>query len=161
MNKLQRPKEQQPVGLATRVKTYTSGLYATEAILMGLANFEDAIITTKSITTVFDDNGAQRRVTEPYESSTKNGIVVNGNHLAKDALYYLINVSVHPIKTIAVDGSDLEAITLTDFDTVVAVINGNSSELQRNGVYLHGRAGIYDEVDYFNERKDDQILPTK
>jgi hypothetical protein len=30
-----------------------------------------------------------------------------------------------------------------------------------NGVYVHGRAGIFDEIDYTDDRLDNQILPTK
>ena len=35
-------------------------------------------------------------------------------------------------------------------------------EILKNGFYVHGRAGIFDEIDYFNEdrSKDDQIMPT-
>ena len=35
-------------------------------------------------------------------------------------------------------------------------------EILRNGFYVHGRAGIFDEINYFNEdrSKDDQIMPT-
>lgn len=36
------------------------------------------------------------------------------------------------------------------------------SEILQNGFYVHGRAGIFDEIDYFNEdrSKEDQIMPT-
>ena len=36
------------------------------------------------------------------------------------------------------------------------------NELLRNGFYVHGRAGIFDEIDYFDENrsKDNQIMPT-
>ena len=34
-------------------------------------------------------------------------------------------------------------------------------ELLLNGFYVHGRAGIFDEMDYTNLELDDQILPTK
>jgi len=41
----------------------------------------------------------------------------------------------------------------------------NREELERvflqNGFYVHGRAGIFDEINYDNESLDDQILPTK
>jgi hypothetical protein len=30
-----------------------------------------------------------------------------------------------------------------------------------NGVYVHGRAGIFDEIDYTDNDLDNQILPTK
>ena len=34
-------------------------------------------------------------------------------------------------------------------------------KLLRNGFYVHGRAGIFDEINYFDERVDNEILPTK
>lgn len=35
------------------------------------------------------------------------------------------------------------------------------NELLLNGFYVHGRSGIFDEMDYTNLELDDQILPTK
>ena len=36
------------------------------------------------------------------------------------------------------------------------------NEILKNGFYVHGRAGIFDEIDYFDENrsKDNQIMPT-
>lgn len=33
-------------------------------------------------------------------------------------------------------------------------------DLLKNGFYVHGRAGIFDEIDYEDENKDNQIKPT-
>ena len=33
-------------------------------------------------------------------------------------------------------------------------------ETLRVGLYTHGRAGIYDEIDYFDDNPDNQIKPT-
>jgi hypothetical protein len=35
------------------------------------------------------------------------------------------------------------------------------SELLTNGFYVHGRAGVFDEIDYEDENPDNQIKPTK
>lgn len=34
-------------------------------------------------------------------------------------------------------------------------------KLLRNGFYVHGRAGIFDEINYFDDKDDNEILPTK
>ena len=34
-------------------------------------------------------------------------------------------------------------------------------KLLRNGFYVHGRAGIFNEINYFDENPDNEILPTK
>lgn len=39
--------------------------------------------------------------------------------------------------------------------------NNQRNAFLRNGFYVHGRAGIFDEIDYENSIFDDQILPTK
>jgi hypothetical protein len=33
--------------------------------------------------------------------------------------------------------------------------------LLRNGFYVHGRAGIFDEINYFDQKTTNQITPTK
>jgi hypothetical protein len=35
------------------------------------------------------------------------------------------------------------------------------SELLGNGFYVHGRAGIFDEIDYEDDDPDNQIKPAK
>lgn len=49
-----------------------------------------------------------------------------------------------------------------------SILNDESSNERKmydkmfvNGVYVHGRAGIFDEIDYTDEELDNQILPTK
>lgn len=52
---------------------------------------------------------------------------------------------------------------IANYDTLPTEENKDEyDEILKNGFYVHGRAGIFDEIDYFNEdrSKDDQIMPT-
>lgn len=74
-------------------------------------------------------------------------------------LYYKFEVTVTPKLE---DGS-----TLTPYNEILCfVIDHNYdeksySELLGNGFYVHGRAGIFDEIDYEDDDPDNQIKPTK
>lgn len=73
-------------------------------------------------------------------------------------LYYKIETTVTPII-----GEDV----LTSFKETICVVVDSQydpegySELLRNGFYVHGRAGIFDEIDYEDDDPDNQIKPTK
>lgn len=101
----------------------------------------------------------------------------NGNMLDEEGkpfsqLYYLTFIlEVTPYSTGELNG--VEQVVVGDsFNAVFSVIANYSNldsdqqneydELLRNGFYVHGRAGIFDEIDYFNESrsKEDQIMPT-
>ena len=74
-------------------------------------------------------------------------------------LYYKLNVIVQPqIKGI-------EAVnTFTKTIGIVVNYHYNTDEYQKllcNGFYVHGRAGVFDEIRYDNENQEDQIQPTK
>ena len=51
---------------------------------------------------------------------------------------------------------------VANYDTLDEAQKKEYSEILQNGFYVHGRAGIFDEIDYFNEdrSKNDQIMPT-
>ena len=52
---------------------------------------------------------------------------------------------------------------IANYDTLLTEEDKTKyDEILKNGFYVHGRAGIFDEIDYFNEdrSKDDQIMPT-
>ncbi len=74
-------------------------------------------------------------------------------------LYYKFDVTVTPKL-----GED---VTLTPYDeTLCFVVDYNYdkdsyTELLGNGFYVHGRAGIFDEIDYEDDDPDNQIKPTK
>ena len=73
-------------------------------------------------------------------------------------LYYKFDVIVTPV----FDGK-----TLTPFkETLCFVVDHKYdekaySELLGNGFYVHGRAGIFNEIDYEDDDPDNQIKPTK
>lgn len=81
----------------------------------------------------------------------------------KVPLYYKINVTVKPYTVL--DGDKTE-FTNTFDRTIGIVVDYNYSpkeydELLVNGFYVHGRAGIFNEIDYEDENKTNQIQPTK
>ena len=98
-------------------------------------------------------------------------------------LYYItFIIEVTPYgKTVNSDNLQEGSITVGDsFNAVFSVVanydtlpKGNNpltetpytteyDEILKNGFYVHGRAGIFDEIDYFDENrsKDNQIMPT-
>lgn len=98
-------------------------------------------------------------------------------------LYYItFIVEVTPYgQTVTESGKQDGAVTVGDsFNAVFSVVanydilsedtSGGTKlsqkqeydEILLNGFYVHGRAGIFDEIDYFNEdvSKNDQIMPT-
>ena len=56
---------------------------------------------------------------------------------------------------------------MTPFNETVCVVTDSQvaperyNDLLGNGFYVHGRAGIFDEIDYFDDDSDNQIKPTK
>lgn len=56
---------------------------------------------------------------------------------------------------------------LTSFDETVCILTDYEiaperyNDLLGNGFYVHGRAGIFNEIDYFDDDPDNQIKPTK
>ena len=78
-------------------------------------------------------------------------------------LYYKINVVVTPHLTI----NDSKVKFNNSFNKVIGVVVTNEyapkeyDELLVNGFYVHGRAGIFNEIDYYDENLTNQISPTK
>ena len=89
-------------------------------------------------------------------------------------LYYLTFIVEATPYGYAIDSSTSErnqtVITGDSFNAVFSVIADYNSlapdqqteyeDLLRNGFYVHGRAGIFDEIDYFDEARTNEILPT-
>ena len=73
-------------------------------------------------------------------------------------MYYKIDITVFPI---------ISGMNIVPFKDVICVVvdhNYNQSEYDKilgNGFYVHGRAGIFDEIDYEDDDPDNQIKPTK
>ena len=79
-------------------------------------------------------------------------------HLSyKAPLYYKLNVTIQP------EVAGLNSYSLIK-KTIGIVVDYNYSEeydnLLGNGFYIHGRAGIFDEMNYEDENPDNQIKPT-
>ena len=96
-------------------------------------------------------------------------------NLVKHQLYYItFIVEVTPYgQTVTESGKQDGAVIVGDsFNAIFSVVANYNilneaqkkeyDEILRNGFYVHGRAGIFDEIDYFNEdrSKNDQIMPT-
>ena len=94
-------------------------------------------------------------------SWTKNsmGSLLNGVDLSYDLpLYYKLDVTIQP----EIAGSKATSLIKK---IIGVVVNHNYAsdeyrELLQNGFYVHGRAGIFDEIDYFDDDPDNQIKPT-
>lgn len=73
-------------------------------------------------------------------------------------LYYKFNVTVYP---------KVDEAELTPYNEIICIVvdynydENAYNELLGNGFYVHGRSGIFDEIDYFDEDPDNQIKPTK
>lgn len=109
-------------------------------------------------------------------------IYTDENNVEHQLYYITFIIEVTPYgKAVNSENMQEGAVTVGDsFNAVFSVIanydtlpKGNNpltetpykdeyDEILKNGFYVHGRAGIFDEIDYFNENrsKDDQIMPT-
>lgn len=109
-------------------------------------------------------------------------IYTDENNIKHQLYYITFVIEVTPYgKAVNSENMQEGAVTVGDsFNAVFSVIanydtlpKGNNpltetpykneyDEILKNGFYVHGRAGIFDEIDYFNENgsKDDQIMPT-
>ena len=73
-------------------------------------------------------------------------------------LYYKFNVTIKP---------SLYDAELSPIDEIICIVvdsdfDPNSyNDLLGNGFYVHGRAGIFNEINYFDDDPDNQIKPTK
>lgn len=104
-----------------------------------------------------------------------NKILTKNNH----KLYYLYFIVTATPYAITGEVTNIDDNTITGtittgnsfnttFGIVVDVSNLSETnedyikynELLSNGFYVHGRAGIFDEIDYFDEDRTNEILPT-
>lgn len=77
--------------------------------------------------------------------------------------YFKLHVSVIIILsgTKNPDFDDVIGIVVDNKDVPEAVATKQKNAFLRNGFYVHGRAGIFNEMDYEDAGFDNQILPTK
>lgn len=91
--------------------------------------------------------------------SMENGIDLPEEVGHSVPLYYKINVVIRP----EING----ATAINEMYRTIGVVvdykynQEKYDELLVNGFYVHGRAGIFNEIDYNDEKTHNQILPTK
>lgn len=114
-------------------------------------------------------------------------LIVNSFEEVDKLLYLKINFEVTPFIDTELEHTDnpyvneeniseqdgenkVKALSNTIEESIVLIrditdISETSKEayekLLRNGFYVHGRAGIFNEINYFDENPDNEILPTK
>lgn len=114
-------------------------------------------------------------------------LIVNSFEEVDKLLYLKINFEVTPFIDTELENTDnpyvneeniseqdgenkVKALSNTIEESIVLIrditdISETSKEayekLLRNGFYVHGRAGIFNEINYFDENPDNEILPTK
>lgn len=113
-------------------------------------------------------------------------LVVRNFEEVSKLLYLKINFEVTPFIDTTIENTDnpyvneeniseqdgenkVKALSNTIEESIVLIRDITDSEtskeayekLLRNGFYVHGRAGIFNEINYFDENPDNEILPTK
>ena len=146
--------------------------FTTTLSLVGEPFAEDFGIKLLSASSSYIKDGDEINIDIPldlikYDNTTKTlswsftdmSALLNGLDLAYDVpLYYKINIEIDPkIK----GGTSVNKI----YKTIGVVVDANYrekeyNELLCNGFYVHGRAGIFNEIDYFDENQENQIKPT-
>ena len=90
----------------------------------------------------------------------------------KSLYYWKFIVEVTPYAVVSETDNDTPTTVIgTPFKTIFGIVREyeklspeQKTEYQRllqNGFYVHGRAGIFDEIDYFDFNPDNNIMPTK
>lgn len=106
-------------------------------------------------------------LTNSVQTKTANGILTlhpsAATYEGHNLYYWKINLLVTPYNT-ATNSYGTDTIEVIGIVTKYDPLNIDEAEYKniiQNGFYVHGRAGIFDEIDYFDEDKNNQILPTK
>ena len=91
--------------------------------------------------------------------------ILKGKQLKYDVpLYYKINVQILPY---TINGDGVRTDFTNTFSKTIGIVVYHEyapkeyDELLVNGFYVHGRAGIFNEIDYDDANRTNQILPTK
>lgn len=96
-----------------------------------------------------------------------SNIFENDNIPTDVPLYYLIDIEAIPYVRV---NDNTYTSTLKIWDTIGIISKYSNLEssvkkewdkLLRNGFYVHGRAGIFDEINYEDENAENNITPTK
>lgn len=99
------------------------------------------------------------------KQNNKYKLTLNKSKIEKELgflpLYFKIFVTLQPTSNV-----ENTSATLNSFSGLISIIVDDQYEYDKfrdllcNGFYLHGRAGIVDEIDYFDDNPDNQIKPT-
>lgn len=154
-------------------------------VLHNTAHVDDFEVVVKSMESSYVDNGVEHIVVKDsknqedvdilqslfsFDDTTKCLEISSYNDLksviGSIPTYLKIIVSVQvPISNNSEKYILFEEIIGIVFDVKVTAdkdeYDEQSSYLLQNAVYVHGRAGIFDEIDYEDESFENQILPTK
>lgn len=145
-------------------------IFTTTVKYVGHSLATDFLMSVQSIESSYlDENKIEQKITIPINLITlvkqtdQYQLTINKLDVEKVLgflpLYFKINVVVQPI-------CESDSIKLTPSDDLIAIIVSDKydsekfNELLGNGFYVHGRAGIIDEIDYFDNNPDNQIKST-
>ena len=141
-------------------------------------------ITVNQNSKIISEENSNKVVLDPAYKVGKFTLSSNLLDYNGHTLYYLtFVVNAIPYSTITVNTtgnyeendseegtSNITVSVGNQFDTIFGIvvtdptktIEPEYNQLMRNGFYVHGRAGVFDEIDYFDENrsKDNQIMPT-
>ena len=122
-----------------------------------------------------DENNKPIVTDESVLTLVPNDLKYIDNNKVEHQLYYItFIIEVTPYgQTVTESGKQDGSVTVGDsFNAVFSVVANYDAlsddqkkeynEILLNGFYVHGRAGIFDEIDYFDEdvSKNNQIMPT-
>lgn len=133
-----------------------------------------------------DENGQKYKIGIAQQGRDLKLEVNNFEEVSK-LLYLKINFEVTPFIDTTIENTDnpyvneeniseqdgenkVKALSSTIKESIVLIRDTTElpkesqeayEKLLRNGFYVHGRAGIFNEINYFDENPDNEILPTK
>lgn len=137
---------------------------------------------------IIDDNELSTNGISILQDGKNIKLIVDDNDKKlSDLLYLKINFEVTPVIDTTPDNTKnpyvndenissntgenkLQALSNKISESIVLIrdytdLNDDQKKqyekLLRNGFYVHGRAGIFDEINYFDDKDDNEILPTK
>ena len=159
--------------------------YLDENGVEHFVDLDNTLATWTSNTTLVTNSELKRlelHFTDDIARQGQGVLKLNKDILTKDGhpilyLYFIIKATPYNITDPITEVSETILtgnITVGDtFNTVFGIVMSKETlsqnnlsdandQLLQNGFYVHGRAGIFDEIDYFNENrsKEDQIMPT-
>jgi len=140
-------------------ETFTTDLY-----IVGSQLTTDFDVIINKVTSSYIKNGE-----EIFLNIDPNLFKINGKQLSinrsdieykygvRIPLYYKIGVTIQPYSN---DNK------MTPYNEIIGIVVDYDYDIESykdllgNGFYVHGRAGIFDEIDYYDENPTNQIKPT-